>query len=267
MDLCVSIQRLSFFWMFFQGEGISELVCPFWPASTVTDEIFVPHHKSLETWHRGHVTHVYLDHEIWRKQLFLIGLFVKTTCRLYLHRKVYKQNTTATARPVFMGTTLQVERHGLEVEQLRNDGGLVNEHGVDDTTDAAHGQPSILDLGKSNSVRNLQVHGVKAQLPGLCAIGEHVSVRHSALVEDELGDAAEDEDLPQPTGGHLAESLRRNGVGEGGVWQVNKFLHKHSQESEHANAAVLDLRLLQPLDVHELGEGQGVESRVSNHVL
>lgn len=86
-------------------------------------------------------------------------------------------------------------------------------------------------------------------------------------MQDELRNATEDEDLPQATSGHLIEGFSGNGVRESRVGQMDKLLNEHAQEGKHAHAPVLDLRFLQPLDVHELREGKGVKACVADHIL
>lgn len=74
----------------------------------------------------------------------------------------HQECTNKMFRLVFTASNLQVERIRLEVEQLRNDGRLVDKHGVDDTTHTAHGQPAIFDFRQSDSIVDLQIHGVES---------------------------------------------------------------------------------------------------------
>ena len=161
---------------------------------------------------------------------------------------------------------LQVKRDGLEVGKLRHDRHFVQQHRVDHAAHAAHGQTTVLNLLQSKLVSHLEPHWVESELTGNRISSEHIRIANLPLVQHQLDHATEQEDLPQRAGGDLVERLRGDGVGIGGVGQVHEFLREHAEEGQHAHAAVLDLGLLQPLDVDEVGQRERVEAGVPDHV-
>lgn len=138
---------------------------------------------------------------------------------------------------------------------------------MDDTTSSAHSEPSILNFLEPDVVGHLEVHGVESKFTWNGTIVEHVRSGHPSSVEDKFTKPTEQENLPQSGGGDLIDSLSSERILELGVWKMDKFLNDDSDECEHGNTTVLDLRLLQPLDVKELGKCQWVKTSVSSHVL
>lgn len=138
---------------------------------------------------------------------------------------------------------------------------------MNDAANSAHSQATVLDFLEFHGVIDGEVKGVEAHFAGNFTALEHVEIRDASLVRDEFNKAAEKNDLPDAGGGDLVEGFSGERVGELGAWKVDELLDDDAEEGEHANATVLDLRLLEPFDVECVGEAERVESDVTNHVL
>lgn len=139
---------------------------------------------------------------------------------------------------------LKVNRDGLEVGQLSDDGRFEQEHTVNSSTCSAHSEPSVLNFFEPDVVSHLEVHRVEAEFSWNGTIAEHVGGRHPTSVKDELAKATEKENLPQTGGGNLIESLGGERVLKLGTWKMDEFLNDNTDEGEHSNTAMLDLGLL-----------------------
>mmetsp|Transcript_27856 Transcript_27856/g.75052 ORF Transcript_27856/g.75052 Transcript_27856/m.75052 type:complete len:219 (-) Transcript_27856:15-671(-) len=158
------------------------------------------------------------------------------------------------------------------------DGGQGLKHGlarderlVQEAREAKHGEAAVLELlelevGALGGVLP-EFEGVKAEVARGAAICEHVIHGHLAVVEHKLHNAAEDDDLAKGACGRLHRRL--DGVGAVVVRppKAHKLLHNHAHNAEHANAAVLELSLAQPLQVHDVREVERVKAHVARHAL
>mmetsp|Transcript_41231 Transcript_41231/g.95667 ORF Transcript_41231/g.95667 Transcript_41231/m.95667 type:complete len:203 (+) Transcript_41231:135-743(+) len=140
---------------------------------------------------------------------------------------------------------------------------------MDHAGEAEHGEAAVLDLGQlvasTSSGVLAEVEGIKTEVAGGAAALEHGFARHVEPVGDVLDDADDGEDLPEAARGDLEEGLRRDGVGGGLRGQVDDLLHQAAEGREHADAAVLELGLAEPLDVVLLSEPKGIEADIADH--
>ena len=151
------------------------------------------------------------------------------------------------------------------------DGALARDEGsVDHSRESKHGKASVLELSELVTSAGLGVlaeaEGIKSKVSRGASSREHSGSRHLKVVGEVLNGTDESEDLPESASGNLVEGLGSNGVGGCLERKVNKLLHNVSQGGEHANTAVLELRLAEPLDVILGGEAKRVKSNISDHL-
>ena len=156
-----------------------------------------------------------------------------------------------------------------EVLELLEGGLLREDFLVDHAAEADHGQTSVLELRElvpaQGRVVTAQVQGVEVDVARRAAISEHVARGDLATVGEDLDATQGEKNLPEAGGGDGEESIERQLGVEAGQGQVDTLLHPEPEAAEHADAAVLQLSLAEPLDVEIVGEPEGVETNVTRH--
>ena len=170
----------------------------------------------------------------------------------------------------FNNSNLEGVGEVVEVDLAGSDGALAgDEASVEDTRDSKHGKAAVLELSKLVALKGLGVlakaKGVEPEGTGLAAVREHGLARHLEVVGSVLNHAAEEEDLPEATSGHLEEGLSSHRVGGGREGKADELLHDSAEGGKHGNAAVLELRLAQPVQRVLSREAEGVEANIANH--
>lgn len=160
--------------------------------------------------------------------------------------------------------------HVVKVNLGGHDGALASdEASVDDAADGEHSKAAVLELSKLVAGEGSRVlaetEGVEAIVAGLAARGEHGFARQLEVVGKVLNDTAEGKDLPEAASGNLEESFCGNGVRGCLVREVNELLHDGASDSKHGNAAVLELRVTEPVEGVLGREAKGVETNITNH--
>jgi hypothetical protein len=110
-----------------------------------------------------------------------------------------------------------------------------------------------------------ELEGVEADVAGGTAASEHGGGGEGTVVGDDLDGAEGEEDLPETASGDREEGLGGDGVVEAGEGELDLLLDKEAEGTEHADAAVLELGLAEPLEVKVVGEAEGVEANVAGH--
>jgi len=139
---------------------------------------------------------------------------------------------------------------------------------VDNTTDGNHGQSAVLDFAglESGIVCLSNAQRVKVELSWL-TVSASVHLDACWYPRDDFPEAHEQEDLLEGT------LLNKEGVcrvGEGWGTCVERegeeFGDDESERGQHADASVLDLGLLHPLDVEPVGESKRIKVGTSRNV-
>ena len=158
---------------------------------------------------------------------------------------------------------------GGEVGELLEGGLLGEDLLVDETTEADHGKAGVLELGEleaaHSGVVTAEVKGVKADVAGGAALSEHVTRGDLAVVGENLDAAEGEEDLPQAGGGHGEEGVEGELGVEAREGEVHELLGPEAEAAKHADAAVLELSLTEPLQIEVVGEAEGIEANVTGH--
>ena len=158
---------------------------------------------------------------------------------------------------------------GGEVGKLLEGGLLGEDLLVDETAEADHGKAGVLELSELETAHSevilAEVKGVEADVAGGAALSEHVTGGDLAAVGEHLDAAEGEEDLPQARGGHGEERIEGELGVEAGEGEVHELLGPETEAAEHADAAVLELSLAQPLQIEVVGEAKGVETDVTGH--
>ena len=158
----------------------------------------------------------------------------------------------------------------VEVDLAGGDGALASdERSVDHAREGQHGKTAVLELrelvpGESSRVL-AKTKGIELEVTGLAAVFEHGVARHFEAVGEEFHHAAEHKDLKQTASGHLEEGFGRYGIGGGFEGQADEFLHDAAKGGKHANAAVLQFCLAQPVQGVLCREAEGVEANIASH--
>jgi hypothetical protein len=132
---------------------------------------------------------------------------------------------------------------------------------VEHAAEADHGEAAVPDLGPLIVLPRV---GVLAEAEGVKAkvAGGRVGVV-DLLVREGLDGADGDEDLGPAGGADVVEGLEGVG-GEGSkLGKLGELREDHAKGGKHADAAVLDLGLAEPLEVIVVGEAKGVKARVA----
>ncbi len=160
-------------------------------------------------------------------------------------------------------------REGVEVLELLESGLLGEDLLVDKAAEANHGEAGVLELSEletaDSRVVTTEVEGVKAEVARGAALSEHVAGRDLAAVREHLDAAEGEEDLPEAGGGDGEEGVEGELGVKAGKGKVDALLHPEAEAAEHADAAVLELSLAEPLKVEIVGEAKGVEADITGH--
>mmetsp|Transcript_8933 Transcript_8933/g.33693 ORF Transcript_8933/g.33693 Transcript_8933/m.33693 type:complete len:219 (+) Transcript_8933:172-828(+) len=146
------------------------------------------------------------------------------------------------------------------VQGLLDDGHVRLDEGLDEHTGGGpHREAAVLKFHE----RPLLVDAVLRKLEGV----EATVARHASHVLGVLGlDGADHEENLKEAGGRGGLERLDAVLGREGVAQAVHFLCEDAGGGEHANAAVLKLRLAQLREVVAVGEAEGVEADVSREL-
>eukprot|EP00324_Dicrateria_rotunda_P006287 CAMPEP_0206158256 /NCGR_PEP_ID=MMETSP1474-20131121/4663_1 /ASSEMBLY_ACC=CAM_ASM_001110 /TAXON_ID=97495 /ORGANISM="Imantonia sp., Strain RCC918" /LENGTH=232 /DNA_ID=CAMNT_0053558221 /DNA_START=328 /DNA_END=1026 /DNA_ORIENTATION=+ len=157
---------------------------------------------------------------------------------------------------------------GEDVGERGQDGLARHERLVQHARERKHRKPPVLELCQLQAVARGRVlaefERVEAQVArNALRVLEHVHHRVLALVADDLEPRHEEDDLHEPLRRHRGEGLHLVGRVARVARHLEELLENDPRRREHADAAVLELGLAQPLDVEEVGEVQWVEAGLS----
>mmetsp|Transcript_30663 Transcript_30663/g.64162 ORF Transcript_30663/g.64162 Transcript_30663/m.64162 type:complete len:244 (-) Transcript_30663:144-875(-) len=151
----------------------------------------------------------------------------------------------------------------LEVGELLKNRGLGDDSLVDEAANGDHGKAGVLDLSKAVPVEGGLILGEVERVErevtrGALALegleeGNYTEQLNERDPENDLlATALGDEVIVGVDGGELGEE--REGV---------NLLDNESEDSEHSEAAVLELSLTQNAEIENIGEAQGIEANVA----
>ena len=158
---------------------------------------------------------------------------------------------------------------GGEVGELLESSLLGEDLLVHKATEADHCKAGVLELGKLETAHSevvlTEVEGVEAKVTGGTALSEHVARGDLAAVGENLDTAEGEEDLPEAGSGDGEEGIEGELGVEAGEGEVGALLHPEAEAAKHADAAVLELSLTEPLQIEVVGEAEGIEANVTSH--